>query len=42
MFEEAYFTTKRIHIILGSIDVIVETKLKLEFLLHNLWISQNN
>lgn len=29
MFEEAIFTTKRIHTILGWIDVIVETKLKL-------------
>lgn len=29
MFKEAIFTTNRIHIILGWIDVIVETKLKL-------------
>lgn len=42
MFEEAILITKRIHIILGWIDVIVETKLKLEFLLHKLWINQNN
>lgn len=42
MFEEDIFTNKRIHIILGWIAVIVEKNLKLECLLHKLWISQNN